>query len=94
MNDRTTDERKEEFVGDIADRVSSGEEFLEVLKQLVEKEETFSEFGERSATEFVTVIHEKLEFAREFPSPEDIEFPDEPDWNWLARLFMVGAFDN
>ena len=94
MSKPPTDVSEDEFVGSIAKRVSSKDEFLELVKLLAKNGEEFDEFGERTAVEFLTVIHEKLEFAHEFPSTEDIELPDEPSWNWLARLFVVGAFDN
>lgn len=94
MSNPPTDVSEDEFVGSVAKRVSSKDEFLELVKLLAKNVEEFEEFGERSAVEFLTVIYEKLEFAREFSGVEDIELPDEPSWSWLARLFVVGALDN
>lgn len=88
------DEPEDPFVADLADRANSKEDFLEVLRLLTESEEDFDEFRERTAIDFLSVIHEKLASVRELPDSENIELPNSPSWNWLARLLVVGAFDN
>jgi hypothetical protein len=67
-------------------------EFLDMLQKEILKED---EVDKRLQTEFFDVVRRNLTYSQRFPNHDlSIEIPPRPDWNWLARLFLVGAFEN
>jgi hypothetical protein len=79
-----------------AGRVKSGPEFVKFLDMLQKEVREDDELERRLQLEFFQVIEGRLNYCLKFGEYEDaaIELPDEPDWNWLARLFFAGAFEN
>jgi hypothetical protein len=79
-----------------AGRVKSGSEFVKFLDMLQKEVREDDELERRPQLEFFQVIDAKLNYCLKFADYEDagIELPEQPDWNWLARLFFVGAFEN
>ena len=79
-----------------ADNVQTKQEFLDFLDMLREEIVKDREAEKRFQLEFLSVVVGELKFCQKFSCIENetIDFPDNPDWNWLARLFLVGAFEN
>lgn len=79
-----------------AESVKSGEDFANFLGMLEKEIMEEDEADKRLQLEIIHVIARKLNFAARLPDHENpsIEMPDRPDWNWLARLFLVGSFEN
>lgn len=78
-----------------AANVTSCQNFIEFLEMLNNEVLEDDEARERLQLEFFNVMRRALNYSRKFPDKDvDIEIPDEPDWIWLARLFIIGAFEN
>lgn len=78
-----------------ADRTESAEDFIEFLELLQKEVLDEDEVDKRLQVEFFHILRRKLRYAHSSPDHDhQIEIPDQPDWNWLARLFLVGAFEN
>jgi hypothetical protein len=79
-----------------AKNVSSSDQFIEFLSFLREEILKDSEAERRFQLEFLSVILGELKYCAKFSDRENqtINLPDQPDWNWLARLFLIGAFEN
>ena len=79
-----------------AENVRSGEDFINFLSVLQRGiQEDDEEIYERLQLLFLEVVERKLKFAVACPDDDlDIEMPEQPDWNWVARLLYVGAFEN
>jgi hypothetical protein len=79
-----------------AKKVKTGEDFIEFLDILDKEIRKDNEAEERLQLEFIDVISSKLKFQIKFPDSAHhvIEMPKDPDWNWLARLFLTGALEN
>ena len=84
------------YIGKVASKVATFDDFLKFLTTLRREIEDDSEASARLQGVFFQVVDEDLNFAVQFPDldGECIEVPNQPDWNWLARLFVVGAFEN
>lgn len=82
-------------VEEAAEKVRSGEDFINFLAVLEKGILEDDEVHEKLQLVFLRVVERKLKFAAKFPGYDlDIEMPEHPDWNWVARLFFVGAFEN
>jgi hypothetical protein len=94
------DEEDEKFLGleELNDKIASVEscgDFIEFLEMLNKEILDDDEVDKRLQLEFFDNIRRKLNFSQRFPEHSLlIECPDQPDWNWLARLFKIGAFEN
>jgi hypothetical protein len=95
------DEDSEEFLAELyvlenkANGVKSYEDFIEFLDLLQKEVLEDDEVDKRLQLEFFDNVQRKLNFSHRFPDYDhSIEIPLQPDWNWLARLFLVGAFEN
>jgi len=94
------DEENDEFLGlyeinNKANGVKSCQDFIEFLDMLQKEILEDDEVDKRLQLEFFNNVRRKLNFAKNVPQIDHlIEIPDQPDWCWLARLFLVGAFEN
>ena len=79
-----------------AKKVSLGRDFIEFLFTLEEEILKDSEAERRFQLEFLSVIAGELRYCEKFPDRqnETMNLPNQSDWNWLARLFLIGAFEN
>lgn len=78
-----------------ANSVASCKDFIEFLDMLKKEVMDDDEVDTRMQLEFFDNVRRKLNFYNELPQYDHlIEIPDQPDWSWLARLFLVGAFEN
>jgi hypothetical protein len=76
--------------------IKSGEDFIYFLGMIEKEVLEDDEVDNRLQLEFTHVIARKLNFTAKLPDRESltIAMPDQPDWNCLARLFLVGSFEN
>lgn len=82
-------------VNEVTKNIKSGRDFVEFLGMLEKEILEDDEVDKRLQHQFVNISRRKLTYATKFPDHDlDIEMPDHPDWNWLARLFFLGAFEN
>jgi hypothetical protein len=91
MEDETNEEVSERNeVGELredAERIGSKKDFLSFLTQLSSLCSGDKECRERRIVHFIDVVEEFIRY-------DLIEIPAEQDWKVLARLFMIGAFEN
>jgi len=95
-------EEDEEYLAELyaieraAEGVQTAENFIEFLRKLQAEIEEDDELIERTQNEFFRVLETKLNVSLKSPERDNYieEVPDNPDWNWLAHLFLVGAFQN
>ena len=93
MNDNSHDEMDEEFFDDLEDRITSNEDFLEFMEELIQEVKDDPEKHMRKLTTFLEIMQSRLKLASR-TRIDAIDFPDEPSWSWMARLFVVASFDN
>jgi hypothetical protein len=70
-----------------AKQVNSKEEFLKILVGIAEICMKDDESWERRMIHFVRVIEDFLKH-------DLVETPRDQNWKWLAKLFLIGAFEN
>ena len=70
-----------------AEQVNSKEEFIKILSGIAEICMNDNESWERRMIHFVRV-------AEDFLKHDLVETPSDQDWKWLAKLFLIGAFEN
>ncbi len=87
---------KDVEIEDLAKSVVTFQDFQNFLNAIEKEILEDDEANERLQIEFLRVTARKLGFSSRFPNLEDldIEIPDQPDWNWLARLLVIGVFEN
>ncbi len=93
MNENSDEEMDEEFFDDLEERITSNEDFLEFLEELIQEVKDDPEKHIRTLTTFLDIMHRRLKLASRIRI-DAIDFPDEPSWSWMARLFVVASFDN
>lgn len=83
-------------IEELAKSVITFQDFQNFLSAIEKEILEDDEANERLQIEFLRVTARKLGFSSRFPNLEDldIEIPDQPDWNWFARLFVIGVFSN
>ena len=79
-----------------AEKVASLDDFVRFLGVLEKEIQEDDEAPTRLQSEFIHVVAGQLRFAARFSDDDElnIEAPEQPDWNWLARMFVVGVFEN
>ena len=91
MEDETSEKESEHNeVGelrDFAERLESKEDFLSFLTRISSLCSDDKECRERRVVHFVDVVEEFIRY-------DLIEIPEGQDWKVLARLFMIGSFEN
>jgi hypothetical protein len=70
-----------------AKRSRSKEDFLKILTGISEICSTDEEAQKRRVVHFIDVVEEFIKY-------ELVDVPEDQDWSWAARLFLIGAFEN
>ena len=96
MEDEEDEDLLELYKLDIkAASVASCRDFIEFLEMLNEGVLEDDEADERLQSDFFDNLRRKLNFYLSTPQLDHlIEVPEQPDWSWMARLFIIGAFEN
>lgn len=71
----------------------TGEDFVEFVKWF-DEELHREEMQELPTSDFIRAIHRAMTFYKgQFLDAKTGKFPEKPDWEWLAAMFVFAAFD-
>ena len=76
------------------DNVQTADDFIEFVDFLAEELWQDEDFHDKIAVVFLRILARRLRALKAVQDPDDPHVPEQPNWQWLAGVFEMAAFEN